>query len=220
MPFKFILFDLDETLYPRGTGLFEEIAHRIHIWLCDHLGLTWEQASALRRNYFQRYGTTLGGLVDEHEMDAQDYLTFVHDVPVETYLTPNPALAEMLVALPLRRVVYTNASVEYGWRVLRALAVDDYFERIIGIEEVGLRNKRYHDAYERALALLGARGPECIMVEDSAPNLQPAKALDMTTVLVRRDGSTRPTGIVGESVDFMVESVLEVGEVVRRLLDV
>jgi putative hydrolase of the HAD superfamily len=214
MSFEFILFDLDGTLYPRETGLFKEIGRRIQLWLCDHLGLTWAQASLVRRDYFNRYGTTLAGLVAEHDVDAHDYLTFVHDIPVETFLQPDPALTAMLAAMPLRRVVYTNATAEYSWRVLRALAVADCFERVIGIEEVGLRNKPYQDAYERALALLGAHGPQCIMVEDAARNLGPAKALGMATVLVGTDGSTGQAGV-----DFVVAKVLEVGKVVKRLLN-
>jgi putative hydrolase of the HAD superfamily len=218
-PLEFILFDLDGTLYSRDTGLLKEIGHRIQLWICHRLGLTWEEAFAMRRDYFQRYGTTLGGLIAEQEADTHDYLTFVHDIPVETYLEPNPALAAMLAALPLRRVVYTNATAAHSRRVLRALEVDAYFEQIIGIEKVGLRNKLYRDAYERALALLGVQGPECIMVEDSAHNLGPAKALGMTTVLVGTDSATDHAGLSDGSVDFKVESVLEVGQVVQRLLN-
>ncbi|MBU0703070.1 MAG: pyrimidine 5'-nucleotidase [Chloroflexi bacterium] len=210
MALKYIIFDLDDTLYPRNSGLLQEIGRRIEVWLCDHLGLTRDEAVAMRRDYFVRYGTTLGGLVARHDVDARGYLAFVHDVPVEEYLDPNLALAEMLASIPLRRAVYTNAPLEYAGRVLRTLGVAGCFEQVIGIEEVGLRNKPCQDAYERMLALLGARGPECIMVEDSARNLRPAQALGMTTVLVG--------GEPDESAGFVVESVLEVAWVVDNLV--
>ncbi|MFQ6100974.1 MAG: pyrimidine 5'-nucleotidase [Anaerolineae bacterium] len=210
MTYSFIIFDLDDTLYSGDTGLLREVGRRIQTWLCDHMGLTREEAIALRRDYFLRYGTTLGGLIAEHDVDVHDYLFFIHDIPVQEYLDPNQALAAMLDAIPLRKAVYTNATVEYTGRVLRALGVENRFERVIGIEETGLRNKPYRDAYERMLALLDARGPECIMVEDSARNLRPAKALDMTTVLVDAEPD--------ENVDFVVESVLEVERVVSELL--
>jgi len=211
MALKFIIFDLDDTLYPRNSGLMQEVGHRIQLWVRNHLGLTWEEAVALRREYFHRYGTTMGGLIAEHDVDAHNYLVFVHDIPVEEYLKPNLALDAMLASIPLRKAVYTNATSEYGWRVLRALGVAGHFERVVGIKEVGLRNKPYRDAYERMLALLGARGPECILVEDAARNLRPAKALGMTTVLVDAEPD--------EGVDFVVESVLKVGQVVGELLE-
>jgi len=210
MALKFIIFDLDDTLYPRNSGLMQEVGHRIQLWVCNHLGLTWEEAVALRREYFHHYGTTMGGLIAKHDVDVHDYLAFVHDIPVEEYLKPNPALDAMLASIPLRKAVYTNATAEYGWRVLRALGVAGHFECVVGIEEVGLRNKPYRDAYERMLALLGARGPECILVEDAARNLRPAKAMGMTTVLVDAEPD--------EGVDFVVGNVLEVGQVVNELL--
>jgi len=210
MTLKFIIFDLDDTLYPRNSGTMQEVGRRIQLWLCNHLGLTWEEAIAVRRDYFHRYGTTMCGLIAEHDVDTSGYLTFVHDFPVEEYLDPNPALSAMLDSIPLRKAVYTNATSEYAWRVLRALGVADHFEQVIGIEEVGLRNKPCRDAFEQMLARLGVQGSECIMVEDLTHNLRPAKALGMTTVLIDADAD--------ESVDFVVGSVLEVAEVVRELL--
>jgi putative hydrolase of the HAD superfamily len=210
MALKFIIFDLDDTLYPRDNGLMREVGRRIQMWLYDHLGLTWEEAAVQRSEYFRRYGTTLGGLVAEHDVDVHDYLAFVHDVPVEEYLDPDPALAVMLDGILLRKAIYTNGTVVYARRVLRALGVADHFEQVIGIEEVGLRNKPYRDAYERMLALLGVEGPECVMVEDSVRNLRPAKALGLTAVLVGAESD--------ENVDFAVANVLEVGQVVIDLL--
>lgn len=227
MLFEFVIFDLDDTLYPRNSGLLSEVSRRIQLWLCDRMGLSWEETMAKRRDYFLRYGTTLAGLIVEHDVDVHDYLSFVHDVPVAEYLDPDPALAAMLDDIPLRKAVYTNAPSEYGWRVLQVLGVSDRFEQLIGIEEVGLRNKPYPDALEQALKLLGARGSECIMVEDSVRNLGPAKALGLTTVLVDAADSSGPSGHVscrgldetpGASVDFVVGSVLDVGRVVSHLL--
>jgi putative hydrolase of the HAD superfamily len=218
MPLELILFDLDGTLYPGDSGLLKEIGRRIQLWLCERLGLTWAEADALRRDYFQRYGTTLNGLIAERTVDADDYLTFVHDIPVQTYLSPNPALASMLDALPLRRAVYTNASTQYSWRVLRVLGIKDHFERVISIEDTGLRNKLYGDAYEQALSLMGAQGAESIMVEDSARNLQAAKALGMTTMLLSQDGALGQTGAADQSVDFIIDDVLQVGQLLQNLM--
>ena len=210
--FDYIIFDLDDTLYPRDSGLMQEIGRRIQSWLCNHLEMTPEEASALRRDYYLRYGTTLGGLMAERGVDPNGYLAFVHDIPLEEYLAPNPALGEMLDGIPLRKVVYTNATSEHARRVLRALGAADRFDQVIGIREVGLRNKPQREAFERMLARLDAQGPECIMVEDSVRNLRPAKALEMTTVLV----GAEPDG--DECVDFVVEDVLDVEQVVLDLL--
>jgi len=206
--FKLLIFDLDETLYARGSGVMAEIGRRIQRWLVEQFDLAWDEAVRLRRQYYQRYGTTLGGLVAEHEVDVDHYLVYVHDISLERYLQPNLALAAMLERLPMRKSIYTNASAAHARRVLRALDVAEHFERVVGIEEVGLLNKPEPRAYDRALDLLGAEGSTAVMVEDSARNLRPAKALGMTTILV--DGPSAPW------VDYVVDDVLDVGDVIDR----
>ena len=210
MTLKLIIFDMDETLYPRGSGLLQEIGHRIQLWVQRRFDLTWEESSTMRRDYFIRYGTTLGGLIAEHNTDIHDYLFFVHDVSVGDYLAPDPALTTMLDAIPLRKAVYTNATREFARRVLRVLGVTDRFEQVISVEDVDLRSKVYREAYECVLARLGVRGNECIMVEDTLHNLRVAKELGLTTVLVDAEPD--------ENVDFVVGSVLQVGELVNSLL--
>lgn len=219
MSIEFVIFDLDNTLYPRGSGVMEEIGRRIQVWVRDRLNLSWEEATELRQQYLRRYGTTMGGLMVEHGEDVSHYLSFVHDVPIEEYLEPDPALAEMLAQIPLRKVVYTNATSEHGRRVLRALGVADQFERVIGIREVGLCNKISREAYERMLALLDGEAGACIMVEDTPRNLPAAKALGMTTILVEADEDKELGGVSEHCIDFTVDTVLEVGAVVDRILD-
>jgi putative hydrolase of the HAD superfamily len=222
MTLRLIVFDLDDTLYSRESGLMQEVGRRIQAWVSRHLRLTWDEARALRWRYFQTYGTTMGGLIAEHDVDIADYLFYVHDIPVHTYVQEDVQLAAMLDAIPLRKAIYTNATSEYGWRVMGALKVADRFERVVGIEEVGLRNKPRLDAFEQALALLGADGRQCIMVEDSARNLQPAKALGLRTILVR--GPARPNEDTDSEdlsiVDFVVDDILAVGDAVSGLLSV
>jgi putative hydrolase of the HAD superfamily len=209
--FEYVIFDLDETLYPRKAGLMREIGRRIERWVQESLRLPPEEAAALRRAYLRRYGTTLAGLLAEGKVDADAYLAYVHDVPVERWLRPNPALARMLDGIPLRKVVFTNATAEHAWRVLQALGVADRFEDVIGIREVGLRSKPDLESYRWVLRRLGVPGTACILVDDRPMNLRPAKQLGMTTVLV--DGKPE------EGVDFVVKDVLEVGPLVARLLE-
>ncbi|MBN1179682.1 MAG: pyrimidine 5'-nucleotidase [Anaerolineae bacterium] len=208
MSFTHILFDLDNTLYPRETGLLRELDRRIQQWTEQELGLTAAEATAMRKDYFVRYGTTLSGLVAEWQVDVEDYLAFVHDVQPARYLRPDPALAAMLRAIPLCKVVFTNAPAEHARRVLDTLGVADRFERLLDIRAVGMCSKPRPAAYDRALALLDARGPACIMVEDNPANLRPAKALGMTTVLV---GAPLENGV-----DFARPTVLDVGPLVAQ----
>ena len=59
---KYILFDLDDTLYPKEIGLMAAIGQRIHQYMQERVGLDPVGARDLRRHYLQTYGTTLKGL--------------------------------------------------------------------------------------------------------------------------------------------------------------
>ena len=83
MNFSTLFFDLDDTLYPNNTGLWEAIRERMALYMSERLGLPREQVQTLRKTYFQTYGTTLRGLQLHHEVDVDDYLAFVHDLPLE-----------------------------------------------------------------------------------------------------------------------------------------
>lgn len=212
MPFTHAVFDLDETLYSTRVGLMQDIGRRITEWLQRRLGIGDEEAPRTRELYVHLYGTTLAGLLAEHadRVDVEDYLAYVHDVPVEKYLRADLALRGMLKSIPLRRVVFTNSPVEHARRVLNALEVTDLFDQIVDIRALNFINKPRREAYERLLALLGAQGTGCILIDDRAVNLQPAKQLGMTTVLVN--------GQPQDGVDFVVGDVLEVGPLVHQLL--
>jgi len=60
------------------------------------------------------------------------------------------------------------------------------------------------------LTQLGVPASACIMVEDSARNLKPARELGMTTILVDAEPD--------EGVDFVVRNLMELEEIVLKLL--
>lgn len=211
MGFTHIIFDLDETLYPRRAGVLHEIDRRITRWMEHTLELPSDEVIRLREMYLRTYGTSLGGLIAHHEVDVDDYLAFIHNLPIEDYIGPNPALAQMLSGIPLQKIVFTNATSAHAQRVLRALQIEEQFKRVIGIREVDLNHKPIQEGYERLLRMNDAQGSRCILVEDRAINLEPGKRLGMTTILVDAESE--------EWVDFAVADVLEVGQVVDQLLE-
>jgi putative hydrolase of the HAD superfamily len=180
-----LFLDLDDTLYPQGNGVWHAIGDRITLFLIDRLGLSEAEAMGMRRRYFEQYGTTLNGLRLHHQIDPADYLEFVHDLPLERYLQPDPALGRMLAGLRVQRVVFTNADRAHAERVLAALGIADAIGSIIDIYALEFANKPEPGAYLRAMAIAAAPGPStCVLVDDMPRNLHPASGLGMTTVYV------------------------------------
>jgi len=187
---RHILFNLDNTLYPAEAGLMAELDRHIARYFAWELGLRLPQAELLQAEYCWQYGSCTEGVLRDTNLDLDRFLIAVHDIPVERYLAPDLMVDALLRQLPQEKWVFTNAPGEYARRVLETLGVAGHFRRVFDIRFLGFVGKPEPAAYQRVLEAIGARGEECIMVEDSAANLAPARALGMTTVLVSPDGWT------------------------------
>lgn len=207
-----ILFDLDDTLYPRQAGVMDQIRILMLQYLRTRLDLSPEEADALRRRYFQEYGTTMRGLQLKHAIDADEFLDYVHNIRLEDHIQPNPELDAALASLQQQKIVFTNASREHAERVLDVLGVAHHFDRIVDVRDVAFESKPQLAAYRRICELIDVPPERCMLVEDNVRNLQPAKALGMTTVLVGEDNA----GTEGD-VDYVMERIEEIGHLVGRL---
>ncbi|MFN2226549.1 MAG: pyrimidine 5'-nucleotidase [Anaerolineae bacterium] len=204
MTIRAILFDLDDTLYPPSAGVMGQIREMILAYMHTRLELSPEEADALRRRYLHEYGTTMRGLQIHHQIEPDDYLDFVHNIPLRDYIRPNPDLDRALASLPQQKVVFTNASREHALRVLEVLGVSHHFERIVDVRDVDFESKPRLAAYRRICKLLDLSPEECMLVEDNVRNLRPAKDLGMTTVLVGGAGDD-PDGVVDHTIDRVEE---------------
>lgn len=208
--YQYILFDLDETLYPTESGLMQVIGERITLYMTQRLKIPADDASLKRRHYFQKYGTALRGLMADYQIDPEDFLAFVHNVNPADFFGASPPLDRMLHELPLRKVVFTNSDVPHSERVLNTLQVRSHFERIIDVHAINFITKPDPLAYHQTLAMLNVPGPNCIMVEDKPRNLIPAKDLGMTTILVGKERSM--------AIDYTVPTIFHVEDIIKNLL--
>ena len=210
MMIKYLLFDLDNTLYPKSLGIFDLVIERIRNYMELRLGYEKERARELRQEYLRQYGSTLRGLMIHQDIDPEDYLEYVHDVGVEERLSPNPDLVKLLKSIPCDRAIFTSGHRPHALKVLRSLGVEDFFPQIFDIVFTRYIPKPNPEPYHQVLESLGLEGKECLMIEDIPANLKPAKDLGMTTVLV---GET-PGGMNG-FVDYEIQDILQL----RQVLD-
>lgn len=181
---KYLLCDLDETLYPVSSGLMPAIGERMRYYLQENYDLDPVRAHELQKRYWLEYGTTLRGLMVEQKIDPRHYLDYVHNVTVADYIAPDPRLHQVLQNIPLKKVIMTNADVPHAERVLAQLGIADQFSGIFDIVFMQYECKPAPAAYEGVLRELGVRGDECVLVEDSARNLPPARALGIRTIML------------------------------------
>jgi putative hydrolase of the HAD superfamily len=177
------VFDLDNTLYPPAARLFDQIEVRMTAWVMEVVGVGHAEADRLRKEYWQRYGTTLAGLMEEHGVDPDPYLTHVHDISLD-HLEADADLAARIAELPGRKIVYTNGSAEYAERVIDARGLAGRFDAIYGVEHAGFRPKPERVAFEAVFAADALDPTVAAMFEDDPRNLAVPHALGMRTVHV------------------------------------
>ena len=185
------VFDLDNTLYPPEARLFDQIEVKMSAYVMASLGGDHTTADQLRRDYWRDYGTTLAGLMREHNVDPGPYLFDVHDIDL-SHLNKDPALASAIDTLPGRKIVYTNGTAPYARQVLAARGLDQVFEAVYGVEEANFLPKPELEAFETIFALDGIQPRQAAMFEDEARNLQVPHSLGMQTIHVAPAPVTAP----------------------------
>jgi putative hydrolase of the HAD superfamily len=210
MIFTTLFFDLDDTIYPNTNGLWPAIRDRMGEYMAERLGLPRDQIPGLRRTYYETYGTTLRGLQAHHQVDADDYLEYVHNLPLEHYLTPDPGLRALLLGLPQPKWIFTNADAGHARRVLAASNLSDCFNGIIDVRATNFACKPEQQAYQGALVLAAERNPtRCVLFDDS-PQPGFSTLPDFFTVLV----GTRETN---PAADRSVASLQELPQALPEL---
>ncbi|RBW61863.1 pyrimidine 5'-nucleotidase [Ruegeria sp. A3M17] len=177
------VFDLDNTLYPPHMQLFDQIEVLMTDYVVQAIGVDRAEADRLRSHYWREYGTTLAGLMAEHDLDPEPYLYAVHQVDM-SHMDPDAELADHIRSLPGRRVVYTNGSAPYAERVLKARGLSGLFDAVYGVEHAGYRPKPEQAAFEAIFAQDGIHADKAAMFEDDPRNLTAPHAMGMRTVHV------------------------------------
>ncbi|NPV75612.1 MAG: pyrimidine 5'-nucleotidase [Anaerolineae bacterium] len=190
MHYSTLFFDLDDTLYPADSGLWPVLRERISLYMHEKLGFTWQEIPSLRQHLYQTYGTSLRGLKILYNINEQDYLDFVHDVPLHRFIHPIPHLRETIQSYPQRKFIFTNADLNHARRVIKTLDLEDCFEKIIDIHTIAPYCKPLTPAYHIAMQEAGETDSrKCVLIDDTIENLAEARRLGFFTIRVGRDES-------------------------------
>ncbi|HVM38612.1 MAG TPA: pyrimidine 5'-nucleotidase [Sphingomicrobium sp.] len=209
------IFDLDNCLYPASTGLFSLIDERMGAYIQRLLDCGPEEARRVQKAHFHAHGTTLAGLMAEHQIDPHHFLDDVHAITLDR-VQRDERLARGLRRLPGRKFIFTNGDAPYARRVLEAIGVHEQFHELHDIHASELRPKPDPHGYQLLCERFGIDPRHAVLVEDMAQNLKPAKALGMTTVWVD-NGSER--GNHGADEAFIDERIGDVGEWLETILE-
>ncbi len=194
------VFDLDNTLYPPAANLFAQIDVKMGEFIQEFLGVDALEARHIQKSYFRDYGTTLNGLMQNHDMHPDIYLNYVHDID-HSVLIPDFALEEGLKGLEGRKIIFTNGSVRHAENVLLALGIAHHFDELYDIAAAEFNPKPHRETYDKFVQQTNIDPLASAMFEDMVVNLEVPHEMGMTTILVQGEGEhpdkgwiTPPTG--------------------------
>jgi putative hydrolase of the HAD superfamily len=166
------------------------IRERINAFMHERMGFPPEQIEVLREQFFREYGTTLRGLQANYTVDMNEYLAFVHNVPLEEHLHPDPELHSVIEALPARKFIFTNADSVHANRVLDVLGLQGLFDGILDVHTLAPYCKPMPESFELALQAAGSPDPRtCALLDDQARITRAARNLGLYTILVGKDSA-------------------------------
>ena len=207
MRFNVLFFDLDDTLYPAASGLWKAIRFRIEKYMVEKMNLSADIVPDLRKELFAKHGTTMHGLQENFQLNEQEFLAYVHDIPLTNYIQPDPGLREALCLYPQRKIIFTNADTNHANRVIRTIGLEGCFDQIIDILDIQPNCKPQPEAFQKALQLAHVDDPhECVMIDDALRNLTAAKAAGMYTIQI---GAAEPP----EGIDASILSLKDLPRV-------
>ena len=195
------IFDLDNSLYPANCDLFALIDIRMTEYIAQLTGKPLDEARRIQKSYFHEHGTTLAGLMREHEVDPRHFLDFVHDIDMAR-ITADPDLVAAIDRLPGRKFVFTNGDEAYAGRVLDKLGLANAFDGMHDIHAMAYVPKPNLCAYEQICERHGIDPRRALFADDMARNLAPAKALGMVTVWVDNGSEQAGRGASDDFIDY------------------
>ncbi len=181
---RYWVFDLDNTLYPYQCDLFAQVDLKMSEFIAQKLGMSFAEARKLQKHFFHNYGTTLHGLQKHHNVDADEYLEFTHDIDY-SLIPANDILARQLQRLDGEKVIFTNGPRNHAEKTLKQLGISDSFSQIYDIYAANFQPKPEPKIYDTMLEYFQIKYPkDAIMLDDLVKNLVPAAKLGMKTVWV------------------------------------
>ncbi len=201
------IFDLDNTLHNATPHIFPHINRSMREYIERHLGVDEAEATRIRQDYWTRYGATLLGLMRHHDTDPRHFLRETHQFPdLERMVAFEKPVIHMLQRLPGRKIIFSNAPRDYIDAVLNITGLGACFAAVYAVENVNFQPKPMLAGFRTLLHAERIKPGQCIMVEDSLPNLVSAKKLGMKTVWVSAGYRQSPC------VDVKISNILQLAK--------
>jgi putative hydrolase of the HAD superfamily len=181
------VFDLDGTLYPKGNAYYAMLFPAYADFARQHHGLTQEEARLVVEVYGGvRPVSDLPKHIKNSPEEAAAWNRHTEQLDFSS-LEHCRQTCEHLTRIAHPKTVFTNSTQALTQRVLKKLGYQDQFGDILGIDQRNFLPKHTPEAYEELRLQTGLDPMKSVLVEDSVHNLELAKEMGFTTVLVHEE---------------------------------
>jgi len=185
----YILFDMDNTLYPESSGLGPAMRDRMNAFTAELTGVSPEKAQELRRENLPVYGTTLRWLQQCYGFtETERFMEEVHPTDIRSFIQFNPELVRMLKSLPVGKSVLTNSPPEHAERILTELGIKELFEYVFDITYNDYNGKPYASCFHKVLATIGREASRVLLVDDVPGYLVSFRDMEGNILLIDETG--------------------------------
>ena len=105
------IFDLDNTLYSADSGIFQQVHELMGKFVSNHLNIGINEAKEIQKKYYKKHGTTLRGLMDNHGVEPDYFLSEVHKLDY-SIVNANKELNVQLSKLNGKKMVSISSLTE------------------------------------------------------------------------------------------------------------
>ena len=155
-------------------------------FIISKLNVSPDDAYTIQKKYYFKYGTTLAGLMKNHNIKPEEFLDYVHNIDVSS-LKKDLKLQKILKSLPGNKYIYTNGSKSHAINVMKSLGINNYITKIFDIENANYIPKPSMKPLKYFIKKYNIVAKEAIFFEDIPKNLINPKKAGFQTVLIKNN---------------------------------
>ena len=175
------IFDLDNTLHDAQKKIFPVVNKKINSFISRELNISVQKADKLRQNYWDKYGATLEGLIKHHKINPNKFLEETHKIiNIHELVIPMTDVKKVLSSISEKKILYTNAPINYTNKILKICQIEKFFDGIFSIEDSKFIAKP--SIFSMELFLKKYKIKEGYFVDDVKENLKTAHEFGLSTI--------------------------------------
>lgn len=231
--YECLLFDMDDTLYPMSLGLNYSCRKNIEEFMLTYLKIEECQVPGMCLDLYREHGTTMAGLKAlGYDFDNDAFHAFVHGTLPYHLLKPDLVLRNLLLSMPQRKIIFTNADEAHAAQVLGRMCLEDCFEGVICFETLNINTQQGKvvedgiisptptrivckpalESFQTATIIANLDPKKTIFFDDSVRNIATAKAAGFHTVIVGRSSLVAGADHALNNIHNMREALPQVWE--------